>query len=179
MSIFIGKHALVDTISEIVTLVDTCMAAGIQLFEIRNAPEFCYVLTGKQADTLDRICTRQGWSRPTIKGIEIDVRYIAHVLNSRSSKDSVDAIFVAAILAAAFCEFGEIEINTSHNQQAIVINAIKKLHLDGTVYHGMAIIELKDDFNGSVKLIPITAYHATESKLRKILRKEKDNKKKK
>ncbi|MGK5077379.1 hypothetical protein [Janthinobacterium sp. HLX7-2] len=172
MSIFVGKHALIDAFSELVVLVDGCMTAGVQLSEIRNVPIFSYILTGKQADALREICVAQGWPIPSNRGIEIDVRYIAHVLQSRDTKDQVDTSFVTEILTAAYCEYGIVEINKTRNQQAIVINATKKIPLNGAKYYGMAIIEVQQEPTGNVKLAPKTAYHATEAKLRGIQNKK-------
>ena len=167
MSIFVGKHALVAAFKELVDTVDTHVKSGATLATI-SAPTFSYLLTPKQSDAIKKVCAAEGWPVPTTKGIEIDVRYIAHVLSSRDYKDSVDADFVARILSAAFCDYGTIEINKKHGQQAIILNAIQKLPLNNSTFHGMAIFEIQGNQGGNVIMKPVTAYHANEQKIRKI-----------
>ncbi|MFM0334754.1 hypothetical protein [Paraburkholderia strydomiana] len=174
-----GRRALEDAFRELVAFVDTLMTSGADLSTVQHAPVFSYILTNKQIAKVKKVCQDEGWPMPRWRGIEITVSTVAHILDSRLSERGVTAAFVAEIMAAAYCENSEVYVNKrhglksnqGHDEQAVFLNAVTKLPLNGTKWSAVAIVALNhQDAEGQKKMASITAYYADEAKIRSIKR---------
>lgn len=166
-----GIEAAFETL---ITILDTARKSR-QDWRSITAPEFSYLLAPKQFNRIQTICREHGWAIPTVRGIHITLEAVDHVRSARQNKDLVTSQFILQILANAYHPKSEVAPNDNeeHTQQAFMFNAGKKLILNGQRYHAAAILELdKDDVTGEVRLNPVTAYHATEAKLRRKRYKE-------
>jgi hypothetical protein len=168
MSILVGRHALEEALKDLVTFVDVLINANVNI-STAHAPVFSYLLSPKQRDDLKKICEMHGWPLPKIFAIEINVPAIAHIIRARLEKDHVTVEFVGEILAAAYSDHARILVNRDHGEQALFLNTPKKLKLNGTVWHAVAIIAIDGkDGKGERRMESRTAYHATEAKARGI-----------
>ena len=132
-----------------------------------NAPLFTYVMTKKQFNRLNFICQRNGWPVQTCRGITFYPRNIKHILTARKGKDSIHCTEVADILIAALCPQSQVELKRDQNQQVVVLNSVSALRVGAKreKYFGMMIVQVSEN-----DLAPVTAYHATEAKIRAIMK---------
>lgn len=126
---------------------------------------------------MDRVCDENGWERLNCYAVMVNAPDIRHVLNSRKTKDGLYSEQIADIVAKAYSPRSLIRHNPpsigcaerTSDQQSIMLNTQQKLNLDGSAYYATAILDIRVD--GSRRyLAPVTCYHATEAKKRKILR---------
>lgn len=167
MSYWVGKDAFENAMREIVTVVDVLRNSNIAVSTLGDMHSFCYILTVKQRNAIKTVCDSLGWVTPFCKGIEINGGTIDHILDSRM-KEGVTSGFVAEIMVAAYNQFAEIHVNKKHGEQAVFLNGIKKLPLNGTDWHAIAIVALDNVKDGVKHIASVTAYHANEKKVRGI-----------
>ena len=89
-------------------------------------------------------------------------------MTARGEKDGLSWQDTTDILAAVLCSRSTVSVKKNHHRQVIVFNSVDILRLGRTKekWWGALIVQV------SLKhLIPITAYHASEAKVRS-LRKE-------
>lgn len=165
-----GKLALVDAFKELVDMLVQAKRLGVDWRTISEAPEFTYVMTQKQFNVVCRICKDHGWVVPNIRGIHITLSAVEHVMSAREVKDGCSPAFIAEIMAFSYHEISQVSANRQHNSQALMFNTQKRLLWDGQRYHALAIVQVTDDGNGRRYLAPVTAYHASEAKIRGIQR---------
>lgn len=128
---------------------------------------FTYLLTPKQFDRIRKVCKEQGWDVPNQRGILIDLEAVAHPLKSRMSKDHCTAGEVLEILLAAYSAQSQIGLNRPKHAQAIVFNTRRKVRVGNSSFYAIAVVKVRVE--GARKyLAPVTAYHATEAKIRNI-----------
>ena len=132
-----------------------------------KAPLFTYLLTRKQYSELKVICSRQGWPPPG-RGITFYPHVIKHILTARLGKDSLTWQECAAVLAASLNPRSTVAAQKDHEQQVIVLNSVDVLRIGRKQekYRGMLIVEVTIN-----DLAPVTAYHATEAKIKAIKKK--------
>lgn len=159
-----GDSALQDAIRFYTKWVDEVSRSGQPVpAEEWDRPLFTYLMTRKQLAQLNRICHAEGWPRQTCPGITLYPHHIKHVLTSRSG-DGLNWVQVAELLCAAYCTRSEISLNKDRNMQGVILNAVEKLAtIKGQKYFGMAIVQVSEN-----DLAPVTAYHATEAKIKAI-----------
>lgn len=179
---FIGKEAHEQAIRDLVQIVATLRATGsIAATQLGAEYSFTYLLTKRQIEAIEKVCSAHSWTLPFCKGIEINASTVNHILDSRL-KDGVTSDFVAEVMIAAYNQFAEIHVNKNylpsnknnnnqHNrtgEQAIFLNGIRKLSWRGAPWHAVAIVALDNIVEGEKRISCITAYHADEKKIRGI-----------
>lgn len=167
MTHWVGKDAFESAMREIVTVVDMLRNSNIAASTLGDVHSFCYILTAKQRSTIKKVCAEQGWAVPFCKGIEINGGTIDHILDSRM-QEGLTAAFIADIMVAAYNQFAEIHVNKKHGEQAVFLNGIKKLRLNGSDWYAIAIVALDNVREGVKHVASVTAYHANEKKIRGI-----------
>ena len=106
-----------------------------------------------------------------MRGIHITLASVQHVFSARKKKDKSSNQFVAQILELAYHDLSQVKANRLHAEQALMLNAAHRLFLDGQKFHAVAIVAIEEDvLTGRKYLAPVTAYHATEAKIRGILK---------
>ncbi|MBF8776269.1 MULTISPECIES: hypothetical protein [Pseudomonas putida group] len=140
---------------------------GLRLDQAGRAPEFTYLMTPKQFDRIRKICRQQNWPVPNCRGIRFDLEAVAHPLTARQLKDGCTIEEVAEILISAYCSHSQIGLNKPKNAQAIFFNAGRKVMVGATRYQAVAVVRVCQE-NGRRFLTPVTAFHATEAKVRSI-----------
>lgn len=143
-----------------------------------DASAFAYLLTPKQADEIDRVCDENRWERVNCYAIMIKPGYIRHVIAARKDKDGLSKAEIATIVAKAYSPrsllrfnppSGEASNDRRSDRQSVILNTQQKVLLRGTPYYATAILEIR--IEGSRRyLAPVTCYHATEAKKRRILK---------
>jgi hypothetical protein len=161
-----GDDSLAEAFSELVNVVVSMKQAGVALSHVTEPPVFTYLLTPKQFDRVRKICRENQWPQPKCRGILIDLEAVAHPLEARGDKDGCTPADVIAILTNAYCVYSTVHMNKQH-AQAILLNTGRKVKVGIGSYYAMAIIEVRNA-GGITYLAPVTAYHATEAKIRKI-----------
>lgn len=166
-----GKSALVNAFKELVDMLVHAKHIGVDWRSIHDAPEFSYVMTAKQFNVVGKICRDKGWPVPNIRGIHITLSAVEHVMSARDVKDGCTPEFIAEIMAFSYHEISQVSINKKHNGQALMFNTQKRLLLNGQKYHALAVVQVSEDpTTGKKYLAPVTAYHASEAKIRGIQR---------
>lgn len=162
-----GDDALIDAIRFYTKWVSDIIISGQSVPQDEwERPLFTYMLTKRQFNQLNVICHDEGWPRQTCPGITIYPHHISHVLTSRA-KDGLNWVQVAELLSASFCTRSEIAANKGRNMQGVILNAVEKLTtVTGQKYFGMAVLQVSEN-----DLAPVTAYHATEAKIKAIKKK--------
>ncbi|MCU1791095.1 hypothetical protein CUU54_19855 [Pectobacterium polaris] len=160
----IGDDALRDAIRFYTQWVDGIISSAQQVPNDEwRAPLFTYILTKRQLNQLNVICKKEGWPRQTCPGITIYPQQIKHIITSRA-KDGLNWIQVVDILSASFCTRSEVAMNKDRNMQGVILNANERLStIPAQKYFGMAILQVSEN-----DLAPVTAYHATEAKIKAI-----------
>lgn len=169
------EYALADCLRDLVRFVDAQSHSGER---DEQAPALAYCLTPKQCDDMDRVCDENGWERINCYAVMINPSDIRHVLSSRSKKDNLDCAQIAEIVAKAYSPRSLVRRNPPtidaaterrSDQQSVMLNTHQKFKLDGTAYYATAVLEIR--VSGSRRyLAPVTCYHVTEAKKRKILK---------
>ena len=167
MTHWIGKDAFESAMREIITVVDMLRTSNIAASTLGEVHSFCYILTAKQRSTVKKVCDEHGWEVPFCKGIEINAVTINHILDSRM-KEGLTSTFVGDIMVAAYNQFAEVYVNKKNGEQAVFLNGIKKLPLNGSTWHAVAIVAMDNVTHGIKHLASVTAYHADERKVRGI-----------
>lgn len=159
--------ALADAFKELMHVVVSMRDAGVPLSQVQHAPIFSYLMTPKQFDRIKKICMQKGWEVPNQRGILIDLEAVAHPLDARESKDNCTIDEALAILVAAYSAYSQIGLNKPKHSQAIVFNTGRQVQVARNKYYAVAVVEVRVE--GRKKyLAPVTAYHATEAKIRNI-----------
>lgn len=141
--------------------------AGLRLEQAGHAAEFTYLLTTKQFDRIRKICRQQHWPEPNCRGIGLDIEAVRHPLLTRTLKDGCTADEVLKILTSAYCSQSQAGLNKPKNQQMVMFSGGRKVLVGNTRYQAVAVLKVCQD--GTRKyLAPVTAFHATEAKVRKI-----------
>jgi hypothetical protein len=143
-----------------------------------DAPVFAYLLTPKQCDEIDRLCDANGWGRVTTYGVMFSVNDVRHILDSRMSKDGLTPAQIGLVVAKAYSPRSLVipnpppedstSVRRSH-QQSLMLNTHQKVVIGTMKYYGVAILEIKAE-GPRRYLAPVTCYHATEAKKRRIHR---------
>lgn len=159
----IGDDALKDAFFFFTAWVDSIASSGKTIpQEEWDKPLFTYMLTKRQFNELNKVCHKNGWPRQACPGITIYPHHIQHVLMSRA-KDGLDWKQVAEVLSASFCTRSEVALNKGRNQQGVILNSFQSINFGKQKYYGMAILQVSEN-----DLAPVTAYHATEAKIKAI-----------
>lgn len=161
----IGHDALEGAFIDIVDCVKQGVTLGLPL-ELLEVPEFSYLMTPKQLDGVRKYCRQKGIAAPKRRDIHITGVLIKHVIESRSNKDSLSNGEIAQLLFYAFNKGAVIADNRKYGNQAIIFNAQKVLRIQGQVFNAAAIIKVENENGDQGSIVPITAYHATERKVR-------------
>lgn len=167
MTHWVGKDAFEDAMREIVAVVNTLRISNISAAILGDQYSFSYLLTIKQQNAIKKVCNDHAWAVPFCQGIEINAKTVDHILDSRL-KEGVTSAFVADIMVAAYNQFAEIYVNKKNGEQAVFLNGIKKLPLNGSIWHGVAIVALDNERDGGKHIASVTAYHANDRKVRGI-----------
>lgn len=169
MSHTVGKEAFEEAMKHIVDFVYQLRMAKASIKSVdAHYASFCYLLTQKQQDAIKNICLKEGWDIPHCKGVEINVSTIDHILSSRMGDRGVTPEFITALLLASYNQFSEVYLNKKNGEQAVILNSIKKLPLNNTVWYAVAIVSLDARIGGVKRLKSVTAYHADDKKIRGI-----------
>lgn len=159
--------ALADAFRELMDVVVSMRNAGVPLSQVQHAPFFTYLMTPKQFDRIRKICMQKGWEVPNQRGILIDLVAVAHPLDARESKDNCTVEEALAILVAAYSAYSQVGLNKPKHAQAIVFNTGRQVQVAQNKYYAVAVVKVCVE--GRKKyLAPVTAYHATEAKIRNI-----------
>lgn len=163
----LGDESLAEAFRELMNVVISMRNSGVDLRQVRHAPEFTYLLTPKQFDRIKRICRDMRWPEPNRKGILIDLQAVAHPLDSRESKDNCTVDEALEILVNAYCAYSQVGLNKPKHAQGIMFNTGRKVKVGSGSYYALAVVKVCEE-GGIRYLAPVTAYHATEAKIRKI-----------
>ncbi|MBP2169220.1 hypothetical protein J2125_002412 [Erwinia toletana] len=159
----IGDDGLRDAITDFTQWISDIISAGHQLpAEQWNAPLFTCLITKKQFNQLNSLCQKHNWPRQRCPGITVYPRHISHILSSRA-KDRLSWQDVAKIISLSYSARSQVALNKGRMQQGIVLNASEAIRIGKGKYYGMAIIQVSEN-----SLAPVTAYHASEAKVRAI-----------
>lgn len=171
----IHEYVLADCIRELVRFVDGQTSSGA---EDAIAPAFAYLLTPKQCDDVDRVCDENGWLRLNCYAVMLGPGEIRHVLDARKQKDGLMCSEIEELLAKAYSPRSLMRCNPPggsdaaprrSEQQSVMLNTHQKLYIGGTPYYATAVLEIR--VSGSRRyLAPVTCYHVTEAKKRKMLK---------
>lgn len=163
----LGDAALVDAFKSLMDVVVSMRDAGVPLSDVRHAPTFTYLMTPKQFDRIRRICIQKGWDVPNRRGILIDLEAVAHPLESRETKDNCTVSEALAILVTAYSAYSQVGLNKPKYAQGIVFNTGRKVQVGKAKYYAVAVVKVCVE-GDEKRLAPVTAYHATEAKIRSI-----------
>ncbi len=163
----LGDAALAEAFRELMNLVVAMRNAGVPLDQVKHAPLFTYLMTPKQFDRIRRICQQKNWLVPNNRGILIDLIAVAHPLESRVAKDNCTPEEALAILAQAYSPYSQIGLNKPKDAQGIIFNTGRKVRVGNGDFYALAVVKVCQE-GGKKYLAPVTAYHATEAKIRKI-----------
>lgn len=153
-----------------IALVEIALARGRSVDHGVNdegVPAFSYLLTPKQFDRVRRICKEKGWDVPNQRGVLIDQEADAHPLDARMNKDRCTVEEVLQILLAAYSPQSQVGLNKPKHAQAIVFNTRQKVRIGKASFYAVAVVRIRVE-GGRKYLAPVTAYHATEAKIRNI-----------
>ena len=162
-----GDAALADAFRELMSVVISMRNAGVSFARVWHSPAFTYLMTPKHYDRIRTICKKQGWPAPNCRGILIDLIAIAHPLESRETKDNCTPAEALEILIKAYSPYSQIGLNKPKNRQGIIFNTGRKVSVGTANYYALAVVKLCQAGPRNY-LAPVTAYHATEAKIRKI-----------
>lgn len=151
-------HAFKDLVAHVV-------AGGSRL----AAPSFTYLMTPKQFSAAQKICADNAWPVVNCWGILIDHDAIYHPLQTRVAKDGCSSDEVREILVKAYGPNSIVRINRQRGAQALLLNAHQRVTVGTSSYYSLAVLEVRTDGHRNY-LAPVTAYHATEAKMRAIKR---------
>jgi hypothetical protein len=163
----LGDESLADAFRELMNVVIAMRNAGVDLNQVQHAPEFTYLLTPKQYDRIKRICREKGWNEPNKRGILMNLQAIAHPLDSRESKDGCTPEEALQILVNAYCAYSQVGLNKPKHAQGILFNTGRKVRVGNGSFYALAVVKVCEA-GGITYLAPVTAYHATEAKIRNI-----------
>lgn len=141
--------------------------AGLRLDQAGHVAEFTYLLTAKQFDRIRKICRQQQWPEPNCRGIRFDLEAIRHPLLARQMKDGCTPDEVLEIITSAYCSQSQVGLNKPKHAQVVMFSGGRKVLVGKTRYQAVAIIKVCQE-GGRKYLAPVTAFHATEAKVRSI-----------
>ena len=158
----IGDDAIRDAFFFFAELADAMGNQGLPQ-HVWDTPCFTYLLTKKQFNQMKVVCQRSGWPVPVSPAVPITWAMFSHVLSARGNKDQLSWQECAEILSAAFSVQSNVFVNRDYAEQTVVLNAIKRITVGGAGFFALAIVDVSGN-----KWAPVTAYHATEAKCKKI-----------
>jgi len=162
-----GDSALAEAFKGLMDVVVSMRDAGVPISQVQHAPVFTYLMTPKQFDRIKKICMQKGWDVPNQRGILIDLDAVAHPLDARESKDNCTVSEALEILVTAYSAYSQVGMNKPKYAQGIVFNTARKVQVGRAKYYAVAVVQVCVE--GRKKyLAPVTAYHATEAKIRSI-----------
>lgn len=162
----IGEVALDVAFDDLMSICTALEQAGLHVRSAKSAPVFSYLLSPKQYAQVRQLASEEGWPVPNCRGILIDLNAINHPRESRA-KESVSAQQTAEILKVVYGKFSRLGVNKKYDKQALIFNSGKALNWNGTNYYAVAVLVV-DEKDGRVFLRPVTAYHSTDAKIKKI-----------
>lgn len=162
-----GDQSLAEAFRELMVQVIAMRNAGLPIRQAQHAAEFTYLLTQKQFDRITRICRQKQWPVPNCRGIHIDLQAIAHPLDARESKDNCSPEEAIQILINAYSSFSQVGLNKPKHTEGILFNTGRKVKVGQGSYYALAVVRICEE-RGRKYLAPVTAYHATEAKIRNI-----------
>ncbi|MFJ4063964.1 hypothetical protein ACIPW4_01550 [Pseudomonas sp. NPDC089996] len=162
-----GQSALQDSFIALVEIALARRSVPGHGENDEGVPVFSYVLTPKQFDRVRKICREKGWDLPNQRGILMDLEAIAHPLDARVTKDRCTVAEVLDILLAAYSPQSQVGLNKPKHAQAIVFNTRQKVRIGKASFYAVAVVKIRVE-GGRKYLAPVTAYHATEAKIRNI-----------
>jgi hypothetical protein len=162
-----GDEAIAEAFRALMAMAVALRDAEVPLSSVHHSPNFTYLMTPKQFDRIKKICCKHRWDVPNQRGILIDLEAVAHPLDSRVSKDNCTPEEAVNILIAAYSAYSEIGLNRPKHSQAIVFNTNRGVMVGQTRYAALAVVKVCNE-GGRKYLAPVTAYHATEAKIRDI-----------
>ncbi|WP_122531516.1 hypothetical protein [Pseudomonas viridiflava] len=163
-----GDASLADAFRTLVEQVVAMDDSGITRHGRAQLAEFTYLMTDKQFARARSICMKMCWPVPNCRGIHIDREAVAHPLRTRMLKDGCTVEEVLQILIAAYCGYSEIGLNKPKHAQGIIFNRSRSVKIGKGHYRALAIYKLCEE-RGRRFLSPVTAFHTTEAKIRKIV----------
>lgn len=102
-----------------------------------------------------------------LPGIRFDLEAIRHALLALQMKDGCTVDEVLEILTSAYCSQSQVGLNKPKHAQVVMLSGGGKVQVGKTRYQAVAVIKVCQD--GARKYFaPITAFHATEAKVRSI-----------
>ena len=162
-----GDASLADAFRTLVEQVVAMDDSGITRHGRAQLAEFTYLMTDKQFDRIRRICMKLGWPVPNCRGIHIDREAVAHPLHTRMQKDNCTVEEVLQILISAYCGHSEIGLNKPKHAQGVLFNRGYSVKVGEGHYRALAVYKLCE-VRGRRFLAPVTAFHTTDAKIRKI-----------
>lgn len=163
-----GDSSLADAFRSLIHQVIAIGASSTPRQKHVQLAEFTYLMTDKQFDRIRSICMKRGWPIPNCRGIHIDREAVAHPLRTRMQKDSCTVEEVLQILICAYCGYSEIGLNKPKHAQGIIFNRGRSVRVGGGHYRALAVFRLCE-VRGRRFLAPVTAFHTTDAKIRKIV----------
>ncbi|MGY2168967.1 hypothetical protein KH389_26225 [Pseudomonas qingdaonensis] len=163
-----GDASLADAFRTLADQVIAVQDSGTPRHKRVSVAEFTYLMTSKQFDRIRSICMKMGWPVPNCRGIHIDYEAIAHPLHARIQKDNCTVEEVLEILIAAYCGYSEMALNKPKHSQGILFNRGRRVKVGKGHYRALAVYRLCEE-KGRRFLAPITAFHTTDAKIRKIV----------
>ncbi|MGE6334621.1 hypothetical protein [Stenotrophomonas sp. NPDC077659] len=106
------------------------------------------------------------------------VEDVRHILDARSKKDGLNAEQIGTIVAKAYSPKSLVIPNPPtedssttrrSDQQSLMLNTQQKVTIGSTKYYGVAVLEIRAE-GARRYLAPVTCYHATEAKKRRIFK---------
>lgn len=163
----LGDESLAEAFSRLLDQAVALQDAGVSLHQAQQAAEFTYLLTKKQFDRIRRICKQMSWPTPQCRGIRVGLQAIAHPLHARATKDRCTAQETLQILVSAYSAYSQVGLNKPKHAQGILFNTGRKVMIGTGSYYAVAVVKVCSE-GGKTYLAPVTAYHATEAKIRNI-----------
>jgi len=163
-----GDASLADAFRTLADQVIAMEDSGMPRHKRVPVTEFSYLMTNKQFDRVRTICMKMGWPVPNCRGIHIDYEAVAHPLHARMQKDNCTVEEVLEILIAAYSGFSEMGLNKPKHAQGILFNRSRNVKVGTGHYRALAIYKFCEK-KGRRFLAPVTAFHTTDAKIRKIV----------
>lgn len=163
----LGDVALAEAFQELLWAVIKAKNCDASRGRPQHAPAFSYLMTPKQFDRITKICKQRAWPVPNRRGILIDQQAISHPLQSRQAKDNCTPEETLDILTKAYSPYSQIGLNKPKNEQGIIFNTGRGVRVGSGSFYAVAVLKVCQE-DGEKYLAPVTAYHATEAKIRNI-----------
>lgn len=163
----LGDESLAEAFSRLLHQAIALQEAGGSPHHAQPVAEFSYLLTPKQLERIRRICRQMNWPVPQCRGIRIDLQAILHPLHARETKDRCTPQETLQIMINAYSAYSQVGLNKPKHGQGILFNTGRKVRIGKGRYYAVAVVRICSA-EGKTYLAPVTAYHATEAKIRNI-----------